>query len=106
VGRLQHALSEELLHIQLSYQVEEALEGYQRLQVAAAAVSAIFYSIFCFGRLTWAVQEYHENVLQLALNRRDGIGRLAAALKHRIQVWSFTRSSRTRNSQGVGCILC
>lgn len=47
-------------------QVEEALEGYQRLQVAAAA-------------------EYVENVLQLPMGRRDGIGKLAAALKHRIE---------------------
>ncbi|PNH09929.1 Axin interactor, dorsalization-associated protein [Tetrabaena socialis] len=47
-------------------QVEEALEGYQRLQVAAAA-------------------EYVENVLQLPMVRRDGIGKLAAALKHRIE---------------------
>ncbi|KXZ49926.1 hypothetical protein GPECTOR_19g377 [Gonium pectorale] len=47
-------------------QVEEALEGYQRLQVAAAA-------------------EYVENVLQLPLVRRDGIGKLATALKYRIE---------------------
>ncbi|KAG2452599.1 hypothetical protein HYH02_002836 [Chlamydomonas schloesseri] len=47
-------------------QVEEALEGYQRLQVAAAA-------------------EYVENVLQLPMNRRDGIGKLASALKYRIE---------------------
>ncbi|GLC39321.1 hypothetical protein PLESTB_000897600 [Pleodorina starrii] len=47
-------------------QVEEALEGYQRLQVAAAA-------------------EYVENVLQLAMVRRDGIGKLATALKYRIE---------------------
>lgn len=47
-------------------QVEEAIEGYQRLQVAAAA-------------------EYVENVLQLPLHRREGIGKLAQALKLRIQ---------------------
>ncbi|GAX81391.1 hypothetical protein CEUSTIGMA_g8822.t1 [Chlamydomonas eustigma] len=47
-------------------QVEEATEGYQRLQVAAAA-------------------EYVENVLQLSMNRRDGIGKLATALKLRVQ---------------------
>ncbi|EFJ50605.1 hypothetical protein VOLCADRAFT_120601 [Volvox carteri f. nagariensis] len=47
-------------------QVEEALEGYQRLQVAAAA-------------------EYVENVLQLPMVRRDGIGKLATALKYRIE---------------------
>uniref|UniRef100_A0A7S0UKK5 C2 Aida-type domain-containing protein n=1 Tax=Polytomella parva TaxID=51329 RepID=A0A7S0UKK5_9CHLO len=47
-------------------QVEEALEGYQRLQVAAAA-------------------EYVENVLQLPLHRRDGIGKLAVILKRRMQ---------------------
>ncbi|KAL6761578.1 cytoskeletal adhesion-domain-containing protein [Haematococcus lacustris] len=47
-------------------QVEEAIEGYQRLQVAASA-------------------EYVENVLQLPLHRRDSIGKLAAALKLRVQ---------------------
>mmetsp|Transcript_37371 Transcript_37371/g.83169 ORF Transcript_37371/g.83169 Transcript_37371/m.83169 type:complete len:296 (+) Transcript_37371:122-1009(+) len=47
-------------------QVEEAIEGYQRLQVAAAA-------------------EYVENVLQLSMTRRDGIGKLAGALKYRVQ---------------------
>mmetsp|Transcript_14744 Transcript_14744/g.36779 ORF Transcript_14744/g.36779 Transcript_14744/m.36779 type:complete len:300 (-) Transcript_14744:97-996(-) len=47
-------------------QVEEAIEGYQRLQVAAAA-------------------EYVENVLQLPMHRRDNIGKLASALKFRIQ---------------------
>lgn len=31
-------------------------------------------------------QEYQENVLQLPVNRRDGIGRLAAVLKLRVQV--------------------
>eukprot|EP00798_Chlamydomonas_sp_ICE-L_P032541 gene32541-17258_t len=47
-------------------QVEEAIEGYQRLQIAAAA-------------------EYLENVLMLPLSRRDGIGKLASALKVRAQ---------------------
>lgn len=32
------------------------------------------------------MQEYVENVLQLPMNRRDGIGKLASALKYRIQV--------------------
>lgn len=47
--------------------VEEAVEGYQRLQIAAAA-------------------EYTENVLQLPMPRRDSIGKLAAALKLRMNV--------------------
>ncbi|KAG1667414.1 hypothetical protein FOA52_004831 [Chlamydomonas sp. UWO 241] len=47
-------------------QVEEATEGYQRLQVAASA-------------------EYVENILMLDMHRRDGIGKLAAVLKLRIQ---------------------
>lgn len=47
-------------------QVEEATETYQRLQVAAAA-------------------EYEENILQLEMKRRDGIGKLASVLKLRVQ---------------------
>mmetsp|Transcript_7540 Transcript_7540/g.20076 ORF Transcript_7540/g.20076 Transcript_7540/m.20076 type:complete len:311 (-) Transcript_7540:1116-2048(-) len=58
-------------------QVEEAIEGWQRLQVASAA-------------------EYVENVLQLPMNRRDGIGKLAGALKCRIQ------ELQTGTDQGVG----
>lgn len=36
-------------------------------------------------------QEHVENVLQLGVHRRDGIGKLAAVLKHRMQVSFGTR---------------
>lgn len=32
------------------------------------------------------MQEYVENVLQLGMHRREGVGKLAAALKLRVQV--------------------
>ncbi|MEW5308696.1 MAG: hypothetical protein WDW38_000635 [Sanguina aurantia] len=60
-------------------QVEEALEGYQRLQVAASA-------------------EHVENVLQLGVHRRDGIGKLAAVLKHRMQ------ELQSNQDRGVGLV--
>ncbi|MEW5298637.1 MAG: hypothetical protein WDW36_001732 [Sanguina aurantia] len=60
-------------------QVEEALEGYQRLQVAASA-------------------EHVENVLQLGVHRREGIGKFAAVLKHRMQ------ELQSNQDRGVGLV--
>lgn len=71
-ARWDRALSE-AVDFDIWGQVEEALEGYQRLQVAAAA-------------------EYVENVLQLPMIRREGIGRLASALKARIEELSKSQN--------------
>lgn len=43
-------------------------------------------------------QEYEENILMLEMKRRDGIGKLAAVLKLRVQV----RVQRTRKQLLTG----